>query len=243
MLQRIALCYLIAGLVLLRAGVRAQVALVLAILLGYWALLATVPAPGFKAGDYSKAGNLAGYVDRHYLPGKLYEAYYGDGDNEGLLSTIPAVGTALIGALAGQWLRSGRSPWAKVLGLAIAGAAGVGVGRAWGSAFPIIKNLWTSSFVLYAAGWSLLLLALSYAVIDVLRFRRWAFPFVVIGTNAITIYLGCQIVDFERIAGFFLGGLAGRVGAFGPVLTTAGVLVVEWLVLHHLYRNRIFLRA
>ena len=239
-LQRIAICYLFAALATLHLGPRGLAGLVAAILLGYWALLALVPAPGSSAGDYSMAGSLVGHVDRLLLPGRLY---YGYGDNEGILSTIPAVGTALIGVLAGHWLRSGASPWRKVLGLATAGAVCLGAGSAWGRVMPVNKILWTSPYVLLAAGWSLLLLALFYAVVDVLRFRRWAFFFVVIGANAIAIYLAERIVDFGHIADFFLGGLAARAGSFGPVLTTAGVLAVEWLVLLHLYRNRIFLRV
>src|SRR5262249_28081308 len=149
-----------------------------AILLGYWALLATVPAPGGEAGDLSKEGNLGGYLDRHFLPGKILEKYYGHGDNEGLLSTVPAVATALIGALAGQWLRSGRPSTMRLMGLTLAGLVCIVAGTAWGGAFPIIKNLWTSSFVLVAAGWSLLLLTVFHGVIDVLGYRRWAFFFV-----------------------------------------------------------------
>src|SRR5205085_5997478 len=148
--------------------VRGQAVLTAALLLGYWALLAFVPAPGSAAGDYSLRGNLAGYVDSRYLPGKIPEKYYGYGDNEGLLSTIPAVATALLGALAGHWLRSGRPGARKALGLAVAGGVCLLLGWAWGTRFPIIKNLWTSSFALFAGGWSLLLLALFYGVIDVL---------------------------------------------------------------------------
>src|SRR5262249_28067297 len=149
----------------------------LAILVGYWALLAFVPAPETsKPADFSKPTNLSGYVDRHWLPGKIKKAYYEFGDNEGLLSTIPAVGTALLGVLAGHWLRSRRSQAQKVIGLIVAGAVCVGAGYCWAYVapppyqFPIIKNIWTSSFVLFAGGWSLLLLALFYWIIDVLHF-------------------------------------------------------------------------
>ena len=239
-LQRIAACYAFAALATLRLGPRGLAALAAALLLGYWALLALVPAPGHRAGDYSMEGSLPGYVDRLLLPGRLY---YGQGDNEGLLATIPAVATALIGVLAGHWLRSVAGPWPKVLGLAAAGAGCLVGGAAWARVMPVIKILWTSPYVLLAAGWSLLLLAIFYAVIDVLHLRRWAFFFVVIGANAITIYLGAEIVDFGHVADFFLGGLAARAGRSGPVILTAGVLAAEWLVLLHLYRNRIFLRV
>ncbi len=206
-LQRIAVCYGIAAVLTLNTNTVGRVVLVVGTLLGYWALLANVAAPGGTPGDYSKAGNLAGWVDRNYLPGKILEPYYGLGDNEGLLSTIPAVATTLLGVLAGGWLRSDRRPWTRVAGLLAAGLVALAVGVLWGSSFPIIKNLWTSSFVLVAGGLSLLLLALFHAVIDVLGWSRWAFFFAVIGANAITIYVVPRFVDFEKIAQFFLGGV------------------------------------
>jgi len=242
-LQRIAICYGIAAAIVLVVGVRVQALIMAALLLGYWALLAFVAPPGGTAGDYSIQGNLDGWVDRHYLPGKIYQAYYGYGDNEGILSTIPAVATALLGALAGQLLRTPMAAGFKIIVLAIAGGACLAGGHYWDPVFPVIKNLWTSSYVLVAGGWSLLLLALFYTVIDVLRLRRWAFPFVVIGANAITIYVGRQIIDFHHIADFFVGGAVRASGDLGPVLTTGSVLVVEWLFLWFLYRQRLFLRV
>jgi predicted acyltransferase len=243
-LQRIAICYGVAAMIVLHTGVRGQLAITAALLLGYWALLALVPAPGSGPGDYSRYENLPGYVDAHYLPGKIPAEYYGYGDNEGLLSTVPAVATALLGAVAGQWLRSaGRSGMWKVMGLAGAGVASLLLGWAWGLCFPIIKNLWTSSFVLFAGGWSLLLLALFYCVIDVLRCRAWAFFFVVIGANAITAYLLPDIIDFQKVGHFFLGGVQRHAGAFGPVVAALGVLAAEWLLLLYLYRRRLFLRV
>jgi predicted acyltransferase len=242
-LQRIAVCYGIGALIALHLRVRGQVLVTAAILLGYWALLALVPAPGGVAGDYSAAGNLAGYIDRHHLPGKILEQYYGYGDNEGLLSTIPAVATVLLGAMAGHWLRSGRPAGTRLLGLALAGVGCLAVGAVWGSVFPVIKNLWTSSFVLVAAGWSLLLLAGFHAVIDVAGWRRWAFFFIVIGANAITIYVVPRFVDFDKVSQFFLGGAARLAGSAGPVVLAAGVLAAEWLFLLYLYRRRIFLRV
>jgi predicted acyltransferase len=125
----------------------------------------------------------------------------------------------------------------------LAGVLCLSLGTAWGAWFPIIKNLWTSSFVLVAGGWSLLLLALFYGVIDVLGFRRWAFFFTVIGANAITIYVASHIIDFSGIAHFFLGGVARHSGSFAPVVLALGVLAVQWLFLLFLYRKRIFLRV
>lgn len=242
-LQRIALCYAVASLIVLHAGVRAQAAAVVAILAGYWALMTFVPAPDFSPGDLSPAGNLAGYVDRNFLPGDIKPEYYGYGDNEGFLSTIPAIATTLIGALAGAWLRSGRGAGARLLGLTAAGLLALAAGHLWDLSFPIIKNLWTSSFVLVAGGWSLLLLALFHAVIDVLGFRRWAFFFVVIGANAITIFVVPRFVDFSKMSRFFLEGIANQSGDFGPVLLIAGSLAAKWLFLLYLYRNKLFLRV
>jgi predicted acyltransferase len=247
-LQRIAICYGITGVLFLNTSARGQVITLVAILLGYWALLLYVAPPGSTAGDLSVAGNLAGWVDRHYLPGKIYKAYYGYGDNEGLLSTIPALATTLLGVLAGRWLKSDRGAWTKVAGLSVAGLLALSLGTVWHARFPIIKNLWTSSFVLVAGGFSLLLLALFYALIDVLRFRRWPFFFTVIGANAITIYVVPRFVKFDTIAEFFLGGvykLSERfVSAdFRSVVVAMGLLAAEWLFLLFLYKNRFFLRV
>ncbi len=247
-LPRIAACYGIASVIYLFSRARTQLFLIAAILLGYWAVLMFVPAPETgKAGDLAKETNLAGYVDRHYLPGKIFQSYYGYGDNEGLLSTIPAVATALLGVLAGQLLMSRYSPWAKVLALLSAGGACLGAGTAWGLQFPVIKILWTSSYVLIVGGWSLILLGLFYAIIDVLRVRFWSWFLVVIGVNAITIYMASRIIPFDNMARFFFGGLARlsnqHYAHSGPVILAAGVLLLEWLFLLHLYRRRIFLRV
>ena len=249
-LQRIAVCYGIAAVIVLNTGWRAQLVTIGVILLGYWAILGWVPNPesGIR-GDYTMQGNLGGWVDRHYLPGRLSPNYYGDGksiaygDNEGVLSTIPSIATALLGVLAGEWLRSAARPGRKTLGLIAAGVLCFVLGNLWGLQFPIIKNLWTSSYVLVAAGWSFLLLALFYGIIDGLKWQRWAFPFVVIGVNAITIYVGQRFIGFPQMTEFFLGGAIRQSGDFGPVLKTVGVLLFEWLFLYWLYRQRLFLRV
>ena len=239
-LQRIGLCYLFAALIVIHTKWRTQAILVAVVLLAYWAVTMLVPVPGYGAGDLSMQGCLSSWIDQHLIPGTLY---YGYGDNEGVISTFPAICTALLGALAGQWLRSNRSGPRKAAGLALAGVACVIVGYVWGFAFPIIKILWTSSYVLFAGGWSLLLLALFYWVIDVQGYRRWSFFFVVIGTNAITIYFLDSFVDFRRIAEFFFGGLAHRSSQFEPLILPLGTFLVAWLLLWFLYRRKIFFKV
>jgi predicted acyltransferase len=276
-LQRIALCYLFAALIMLNTRIWGQVLAILALLLGYWALLAYVPAPESGiTGDYSKQTNLAGYIDRHYLPGRIIDKYYGYGDNEGILSTVPSIATALLGVLAGHWLLSNRSQTKKVLGLVAAGVFCLAGGYAWSGGdfwghapalperyqFPIIKNIWTSSFVLFAGGWSFLLLALFYWVIDVLGFRKWAFFFAVIGANAILIYIAKECVDFDKLADYFLSGVIKYSGSWldalanrffpwlvdnshslEPVVRAIAIVAVAWVCLWFLYRRKIFLRV
>jgi predicted acyltransferase len=239
-LQRIGLCYFFAALIVLHTRWRTQAILVGVILLAYWAVTMLVPVPGCPAGDLTPEGCLSSYLDQRLIPGFLYYQY---GDNEGVLSTFPAIATALLGALAGQWLRSNRSGSRKAAGLVLAGMAGVIVGYLWGLVFPIIKILWTSSYVLFAGGWSLLLLALFYWVIDVRGYRRWALPFVVIGTNAITIYFLQEIVDFERISDFFLNGVASHAGMLAALVLPVGAFGARWLFLWFLYRHKIFFRV
>jgi predicted acyltransferase len=239
-LQRIALCYFFAALFVLYTGWRVQAVAVPVILLLYWAITMLVAAPGHDPGDLTMQGCLSSYIDQHLIPGFLY---YKFGDNEGILSTLPAICTALLGALAGHWLRSDRTGPRKAAGLALAGVVCVALGSLWSFRFPIIKILWTSSYVLFAGGWSLLLLALFYWVIDVKGYRRWSFFFVVIGMNAITIYFLQNVIDFERIAEFFLHGLATRAGLYKSLLLISGALAARWLFLWFLYRHKIFLRV
>jgi predicted acyltransferase len=125
----------------------------------------------------------------------------------------------------------------------VAGVVCVVAGYVWGPFFPIIKILWTSSYVLFAAGWSLLLLALFYWVIDVKGCRRWAFLFVVIGMNAITIYFLQHVIDFDAISSLFLGGLARRIALLAPLLLPLGAFAARWLFLWFLYRHRIFFKV
>ncbi len=193
-LQRIALCYFFAATLFLRFRLRTLLYLTLGILLGYWLLMTRTPVPGFGAGNLTRTGNLAAYVDRTVLAGHLYRPEY---DPEGILSTLPAIATALMGILAGAWLGSGRSDQEKLEGLLAAGAAAIVAGKLWGWWFPINKALWTGSYVLYAGGWALLLLALCYWLIDVKKREVWGKSFEIFGRNAILAY--CLHILFLKI--------------------------------------------
>jgi predicted acyltransferase len=218
-LQRIALCYLAAGLLYLatcrwdfatdgrtraRANIEAIAGVALILLVGYWALMTFVPVPGYGAGHLGKDQNLGAYIDRALMGGHLWSESK-TWDPEGLLSTVPAIATALIGILAGEWMRSERRDARKVLGLVIAGAVLLLAGRLLHPYFPINKNLWTSTFVLFTGGFAMVALALCFWAVDLHRWRKWATPFLVFGMNAILAYALAAIVaettiDFEFTA-------------------------------------------
>jgi predicted acyltransferase len=190
-LQRIAVCYLLAALLVVltggAAGWRLQAGVAAALLLGYWLLMTRVAPPGGAAGDLSPAGNLAGYVDRLVLGPHIWQVsrFY---DPEGVLSTLPAVATTLLGVLAGHWIRSDRPGRRVVAGLAIGGLAATGAGWLWGLTFPINKSLWTSSYALFMAGLAGLALAACYWGIEVRGRRAWTAPFVVLGVTALPLF-------------------------------------------------------
>jgi predicted acyltransferase len=242
-LQRIGLCYFFAALLVMNTKWRTQLIVAGAILLLYWAAVTLVPVPGYGPGVITPEGCLSSYIDQNLLPGRIHEKHYGYGDNEGIISTLPAICTTLLGALAGHWLRSKHSGNRKAAALVIAGIICLVMGYVWGMSFPIIKNIWTSSYVLYSGGWSLLLLALFYWVIDVKGYKKWAFFFIVIGMNAITIYCIQWVVGFEAVADFLIGGIAQWAGSAKPLILACGTLAVKWLLLLFLYRRRIFLKV
>jgi predicted acyltransferase len=190
-LQRIAVCYLLAALLVLftrgAAGWRIQGAVAVALLVGYWLLMTRVAAPGQVAGDLSPEGNLAGYVDRMVLGPHIWQVarFY---DPEGILSTLPALATTLLGVLAGHWLRGERPPRRMAADLAVGGLVATALGWAWGLWFPVNKSLWTSSYALMMAGLAALALAASYWLVEIRGARRWAAPFAVFGVNALALF-------------------------------------------------------
>ena len=192
-LQRIAVCYLLGALLVLTTRPRTQAIVAGALLAGYWGAMMLVPVPGYGAGDLGKEGNLAGWIDRTLLGDHVWRVsrVY---DPEGILSTLPALATVLLGVLAGHWLRTDRPPATKSAGLLAAGLAGIVVGLGWSAWFPINKSLWTSSYAVLTAGIALAVLALCYHVVDVLGYRRWAQPFAILGVNALLLFFLSTLV-------------------------------------------------
>ena len=240
-LQRIALSYFFAAIITLTCRLRGQVIWTAALLLGYWAMMALIPVPGFGHGVFTPQGNLEGYLDRLFLPGKF--CCYVFGDNEGYLSTIPSIATVMFGVLCGHLIRSSWTNRKKLLVLVGGGLASLALGLLWGTIFPIITRLWTSSYTLYSNGWAMLLFALFFWIIDVRGYRKWAFPFIVIGLNPITIYVVQERFDFSQISNIFVGGLANYAGGGKVLLLAASAVLVKWLFLYFLYRQKIFLKA
>jgi len=233
-LQRIALASLGAGLLFLWLRPKALALTCVALLAGYWALLALAPTPGGTPGDFRESHNVVNWFDARFLPGRRLD---GDHDPEGILSTFPAIATCLLGIFAGWFLRdSKRSDLWKCGALLVSGTAFVTLASFWAFSFPVIKRLWTSSFVLFACGWSAILLGVFHWIIEVQNCRRWATPFVWIGLNPITIYLAANFVGFNVLADRFAGPAASVWHAI--VATGFGVLLAWWL-----NRNRIYLRV
>jgi predicted acyltransferase len=275
-LNRIALCYTFGGLLFIFCNTRVMIAAAVALLLGYWALLALVPFPdvrpipggdapislktGFKDvsqlnmastniihGSYVQGVNLTDYLDQKYLPARKYDGTY---DPEGLLSTLGAFATGLLGIFAGLFLRNKSVPdMQKVFCLIGAGAASAALGWLWGVEMPVIKKIWTSSYVLVAGGYSAMLLGLFYWIIDVQQKTTWCRPFVWVGMNPITLYLTANFLGgYEKLAVRLAGGPVKSffdvhvAQGFGElVIAIVGVVLFVGLA-RFLYQRKIFLR-
>jgi len=236
-LQSIAAGYLISSILILNLNIRWQMVTTVVLLLLFWALMVWVPVPEYGAGVLTEEGNLAIYIDnlilRQFSDGYTYTW---------VLSSITFAGTVMLGVMAGHLLRSGKRQAIKVLWLLAAGAGCLVLGWVWGLVFPIIKHIWTSSMVLYAGGWSFLLLALFYLVIDVWGLRKWAFGFVVIGMNAIAVYMAVHVFDFKHVGNIFVGGLAEWLGDWNYFVQEVAAFVVIWLILYWMYREKTFIK-
>jgi predicted acyltransferase len=270
-LQRIAICYLVVELFyLVDRRVWTKVLALAVVLLGYWVLVRWVPVPGagMPVRDVpllDRNQNIVAWVDRHLMPGHLYEDWpdHDARDPEGLLSDIPALGTTLIGLLAGLWLRGPRGPKAKAGGLAAGAALSLALGYLWSLEFPLNKKMWTSSYVLWAAGWSLALFAAVYWAVEVRGWgktgatRALAWPWLVFGSNAIVAYMVSELLPgsldmirfpadghWTTLLGYVSTHWLARIPDPGwstfayAVMITAICFVPVWLM----YRRRVFLK-
>jgi predicted acyltransferase len=244
-LGRIGLAWMFAALIFMNTKLNARIIWCSALLTGYWLLLLIFPAHDLGSTDiFSREGNLTSFIDRLIMPGKLY---LGNHDPEGILSTVPAISTALLGMFTGEFLLSDYlkdKPFRRVLYMVIAAIILMIIGKLWNIFFPINKNLWTSSFVCWVGGLSLLLFALFYLIIDVWGYRKWAFFFVVIGMNPITIYLAERIINFRSATRFFFGGIEALLPeTWTPLIEAIGVTAIGWVFLYILYKKKVFLKV
>ncbi|MFC2165692.1 acyltransferase family protein [Acidobacteriota bacterium] len=253
-LQRIALCYLVAALLFLKTTPRTRILIGSGILVFYWLILTFFPVPGVGAGILTLKGNICAYIDTKLLAGHLYTPGF---DPEGILSTLPAIATTLIGTLCGDWLRHTQRSAVKFTGLLVSGTGLVLLGYTLHAYFPINKQLWTSTYVLFTAGAALIVLGMCFGLIDSLGYKKWALPFLVFGGNAIAVYLGSSLLAriivsikipdtggiqplkailykrfFSTWAGDYLGSL----------LFPVAVLLIWFLIMLPLYRKNIHLK-
>ena len=236
-LQAIAAGYLIAALIILNMRLVWQMVATSVLLLVFWGLMILVPVPGHGAGVLTEDGNLAIYIDKAIL------GRFQDGTPyTWILSSMTFGATVMMGLFAGELLHSKLSSTAKVLGLLGSGIGCILLGTAWGLVFPIIKHIWTSSFVLFSGGLCLLLLGVFYLLIDVWGFRKWAFGFVVIGINAIAVYMVTRVFDFRTIADIFVKGLAKWTGDWHDFVRAVSGFLVLWLILFWMYRKKSFVK-
>jgi predicted acyltransferase len=261
-LQRIAICFLIASILyLLDRRPTSKIVLVVLALFGYWVLLRWVPVPGFGMPGrdiplFDPTRNLGAYIDRHIFPGRLYR---GVRDPEGLLSDIPAVATTLLGMLTAMWLRSKRSPAIKAWGMLAAGILGIVLGEVWGFWFPINKNLWSSSYVLFAAGIALVALSICYWAIDIKNWKTgWTYIWLVFGMNAITVYVFAELLSSTLDAikvhsGTTIMSLSGYLFArcfseipshhLASLAYSITIVAICFVLAAILYRKKIFLKV
>jgi predicted acyltransferase len=239
-LGRIGVAGFLATLLYLNFSWKNRLLWVAGILISYYAALFLIPVPGFGAGNLTMEGNLVGWFDRNFLPGRLLQKIY---DENGLLTQFPALCLTVLGSLAGDMLRTNWKESKKLSFLLLAGVAGMVIGLIWSLHFPINKHLWTSSFILLTSGMAFIFLGLFYFIIDILKYQKWAFFFQVIGMNSLTIYLAYHFIDFAHTSHILFAGLYAPVPEpFHDALEALGGLALVWLMMYFLYRKKIFIK-
>ena len=235
-LQPIAVAYLAAFLIVRRSW-RFQAAVGAGILVFYALLLAFVPAPGVPAGSYDRNANLVLWTDLVTV-GRVLPEHWGT-----VICTLPTISTTIVGMLLGELLMTNRSTASKMKTIGLVGLSGVVLGWALNPVIPIVMKIWTTSYGLASAGFACLMFLVFYWLVDVRGYEKLAFPFLVIGMNAVAIYMSESIIPWSNIVAIFTHSLAGTLGSFTPLFHAIAVLTVEWLVLYWMYKRKIFLTA
>lgn len=240
-LGQIGVAYFLAAVIYIYTNLRGQLIWTGAILIGFWAAMTFIPVPEIGAGVLTPEGNFSGYIDRLLLPGKIYRGNY---DPQGILLMFSAATITIMGSVCGALLISKKyNANKKTLIMAAAGILLIGLSLIWNMWYPINKEIWSSSFNVLTIGLSLVFLSAFYFIIDVKGLSKWAFPFVVIGLNSITIYMGYHIIDFYKTSAYLLHGVMNLVGDYARVVQIIGVLALEIAVLYFLFKRKIFLRV
>lgn len=255
-LQRIALCYLVCSIIYLNSTFKAQILIFLGIILGYWVLMTQISVPGFGANQLTPEGSWVAYFDQilfsaRHLYGKTY-------DPEGFLSTIPSIATTLFGVLIGQIIFTNKlTKEKKFIAMATVGLIVLLLGGLWSFSFPINKNLWTSSFVLWSSGWSLLVFSCCFLIIDILGYQKWSLPFKIFGMNALfafifhVLLLKTQMYYTVKLANGSTTNIKKLIAdtlfshyspANSALLYALSFLFLNFLIVLFLYKRKIFIR-
>src|SRR5579864_127737 len=235
-LQPIAVAYL-AAFPLVRKSWKLQATVGASILVFYALLLAFVPAPGVPAGSYDRNANLVLWTDLATL-GRVLPEHWGT-----VICTLPTISTTILGMLLGELLMTDRSTASKIKIIGLIGLSGVALGWALNPVIPIVMKIWTTSYGLASAGFACLMFLAFYWLIDVRGYRKLALPFLVIGMNAVAVYMSESIIPWSKTVAIFTQPLSGALGSFTPLFHAIAVLTVEWLVLYWMYKRKIFLTA
>lgn len=239
-LGRIGIACFFTAILFLKYSWRTRLYIIGGVLLSYYAALFLIPVPGFGAGVLTIEGNLVGWIDRAFMPGRLLDGIY---DELALLTQIPALCITIFGSIAGDILIRDDNENKKTITLIIIGVLAVAIGLLWNLHFPINKKLWSSSFIMLTSGLGFLILALFYWVIDVKGYQKWTFFFKVIGMNSLTVYFVYRFINFRQISQKLIGGLyAPLPEQWHEVVEALGAWVLVWLFLYFLYKKKIFVK-
>jgi predicted acyltransferase len=244
-LQRIAVCYFFASLIVLKCGLRGRILWLITLLASYWVMMRFVPVPGVGTGVLEPGENFAAWVDSRFLNGYMWSYYDGKWDPEGIVSTIPAIATTLFGVLTGQWLRSSASERRKTAGMLCSGVLLLIAGQILSNWLPINKSIWTSTFSIFMAGLALVCQALFYWFIDIAGFSRWTKPLIIIGLNPIALYMLSQILGTMlpsmNLSGIFSVPIIkwGAASLLHPMEILLSIFITAWIM----WQKRIFIRV